>query len=313
MALGVDVLRVDVAAEALLSKRPGVAGTSFSMPCLLYQDPVHPSPEGHRLYGELVARYVAKKLLRVHAHPQQANQSMHELVTSPAIWEQCFGDSAQLPILSQHNGSWRIVDEGAQKKVQKLTLLSDRPGDRLSIGPLGAGGVESCGDARAAPTKARPPPALVRAPNATTSAAVDVEIGYKISKSWSYGSFSVHCALPPPLRTSINSSRGCHCTADPAYWSWQLNPFPVIPTNAHLSKNRHYNGDSFNFTITAFVSFVMFLWPADSQCVVEIRHLDPHSHSKEARRGGDGGLAASMGTTSSVRLDSLSMSCARRS
>jgi len=315
LALGVDVVRVDLAAKALLSMEPGVAGPLIKMQCALYDDAVHPSPEGHRLYGDMMARYMARKLLLAQAHPLQAAQSEHGSLTSPAQlptpWEQCFPDAAQLPVLNEHNSSWRLVDEGAHKHVRKLTLLSDRPGEEVQIGPLGTDGVESCGDARATRHKASPPPGLVRAPNGTTSTAVQVEIGYRISKSWSYGAFRIHCMPAPQLRAVIDPHRGCHCSADPSYWSWQLNPFPVIHTNAHLSRNPHYRDDRFNFTITASVSFPLFIWPANSQCIVQIRHLD--SHSSEARgraRGGRVAVSGRVGNKTSVRVDSLSVSCA---
>jgi len=231
--LGVDVLRVDHAARALVA-------TNGS--CLLYADAVHPSPEGHRLIGEMVGVYIAYQL---------AQPGIYRPLTAPGAglpaalgWERCFADSLHMPVLGSP-GRWRVVDEG-RSGVPKPTLLSHGADDAISVGPLNANA--SCGGARD---------------------VFNVDLGYRTSKSWEYGAIMLACA-PVPGSTPGGS---CTCSAHRHYWSRQLTPFPLVQTNARLSADSHFRSASFNFTVTAYTSFSMVASPPGTRCALNIRHV----------------------------------------
>ena len=56
--------------------------------------------------------------------------------------EVCYLSADRIPVAKA--GDWSIVDEGGEKKIQKLGYLSRRVGDALRLGPIAPG---TCGSA----------------------------------------------------------------------------------------------------------------------------------------------------------------------
>jgi hypothetical protein len=101
-------------------------------------DVVHPSPSGHALIGAVTARFIGKRLVSALCEatgPAQKVLPEGTATNEPTTEERCFPEANKLPVVSTHNGSWSLVDDGGSKGVQKLGLLSTQINDVLELEP----------------------------------------------------------------------------------------------------------------------------------------------------------------------------------
>ena len=104
---------------------------------------VHPGPSGHATMGELVARLLVARL-----HAAQCSRGpgagcrakvAAAAAAAPEAEEECYLTADKLPLAAALEAGVSLRDEGGEKGVRKLGLVSTREGARLSLGPVLAG------------------------------------------------------------------------------------------------------------------------------------------------------------------------------
>ena len=254
--LGVDVLRLDLLWRPLLAgHRLGACSPRSFLYASRGHDIVHPSPEGHFIFGQYVARFITDRLReasRSDAAPgivtlPPAGARLDTLGhTEPVpLSEYCYAADA-FPVV---NGTppWRLVDSGGSKGVQKLGLVSERIGDMLTLRPF----------ANSAIATGSAPRPFEQTTNKSACCRGSVEIGYLLTPRETQGSFLITCEQ-------------CRCSRQKNTFAKQLAPFPGVETWSRVNPNPHYHEDAFNYSITATTVFDVAR--ADALCTVRITH-----------------------------------------
>ena len=290
----------------------------------------HPSRAGHRLIGQTAATFVMEQLqwglsghesrphgarpifrphtgtsasVEAHLHPpvsrvSAGNTSAHKRQPSPITWplaprplrEQCFLSAGVLPIRSR-GPSWRLVDDGGEKRVAKPGYASEMVGDVLTLGPLF---VRSGHSHAGRPTCVR-----------TFSA----RLGYLVSSRAGQGAFILEC------------EGACKCRGIKSAFLRQRMPFPRIETAAQFSADFAHSGP---IAVTATTTFVVemastVMAPRAEMgggggvrgCYVRIKHIRSRAHdaskllAPDSERASEGTAARN---ASRVRIDSLVLS-----
>jgi hypothetical protein len=296
METGIDILRTDLLAKSLVftkgsmttrdlsnqstqsKQRPqlGVCVPRSILYAQLGHDKIHPSPEGHKLIGRAAAHFVGSRLRRAtdaSGADGVVGADKAEGASSDSGWERCFLQASELwdhlaPDAASRGG-WRLVDDGGEKGIRKLGLLSEEIGNRMRLAPIGPQESDRC-----------------------TGGHFLVEVGYRLSRNESHGAFSIACAPPT-----------CHCTRIRSVFAHQLAPFPRVNTNARLSANPDYRDPSFSATVTASTMFVASA-ERGTRCEVHVAHVEGacvridglsmscDSHSVTATSSADTGVSA---------------------
>jgi hypothetical protein len=164
--------------------------------------------------------------------PSAATSAATSDATSVAFWETCYGAGA-LPV---HAGTppWTLTDEGGDKGVRKLGLVSRHLGDALVLGPIG-NELQQAWLRRALAS----PTTLAAAPKPPV---IFIELAYLLAQREAFGALELSCV-------------GCRCKRLYGTFASRLTPFPALDTNANISPNEHYRDRAFNATITATTVF----------------------------------------------------------
>jgi len=286
LGLGLDVLRMDkllLVVERSLHLHNHSNGWCRSTSAFTYaqrgSDTIHPSPEGHQLLGSEVATFVFDRVMSatsvstVAAWRASGAAEPFREERKEDHWEACFS-ADRLPV--RETDAWTLVDEGGDKGVPKLGLLSSHIGDVLTLGPFGLPGGVNCSQSRC---------------------RFQVEVGYLLSPRVVQGAFVIGCDH-------------CHCAREWSTFAKQLRPFPGVDTYSGLNTNPHYQDAEFNASITATTVFDME-WRGGKQCLLSITHAPPGAGlSAKFKRAGCKAceeLARKRNDSSRVRIDSLNI------
>jgi hypothetical protein len=215
------------------------------------RDSVHPNPQTHQLLGAVAARFVARRLRDAECRIRNATLQWDIAPTNGTgrqgwDWEVCFESAGQMPV-EQPSAGFKLVDEGGDKGVRKMGLVSHHVGDRLSLGPLAG-------------------------PSGRACTMLTMSVGYLLSTTRLHqGAFSVGCT-------------GCDCAPIHNPYQKELYPFPLVQTDARVASSPQYRHT--NVSITASTEWWV-LWTATSQCHVHITHRRSaakdaalHNHSR---------------------------------
>ena len=229
----------------------------------LYADQAHPTPTGHALLAETVARLLLRRLRA----PDPCNSAVQPglrarakpLVESSVADGRCYLSADTIPLRQPLPDSWTLVDEGGAKGVRKLGYLSRTPGGPpLMLGPL--------------------LPSL-------SCALLHVSLSYLRSWRETQGSFTLSC-------------EGCLCSGEPALGPRGFgtsafkdarkanDPWPHVQTAGQLAWTRTGEGYTFelpNASVTVFTRFyalkmdqpcfIKACAPPAAQCVVTLRAM----------------------------------------
>ena len=241
-AARVDTIRAG-AAVAWLERYPY---DSSAEPLRFYptKDHIHPSAIGAEILANAVEVYLARRLACVSASASSGAaapirepgvSAAKDAETSPRPWEICINSAVELPVAQNRTrGDWTLIDLGKHKKVEKLGLVSNAAGDRLSLGPL--------------PT---PTSSL------TGCGAVDFCLNFLLSSD----------RFDPPNGVFTIECSGCDCAPSIDKYHYGLNPFPLVHTSAARASNLHYR--HVNVSVTELTCFKV-LWRSAEPCHVEV-------------------------------------------
>jgi hypothetical protein len=200
------------------------------------RDAVHPNPQTHQLLGAVAARFVARRLRDAECRSGNATAGGAGALSNGMRrqgwdWEVCYNSPGQMPVEKSSVG-FSLVDEGGDKGVRKMGLVSHHVGDRLSLGPLVGPSWRNC-------------------------SMLSMSVGYLLSTTRLHqGAFSVECT-------------GCDCAPIHNPYQSELYPFPLVQTDARVASSPQYWHT--NVSITASTEWWV-LWTAASQCRVHITH-----------------------------------------
>lgn len=247
---------------------------------------------------------------------------------APLNWEQCY--TAETFPISKGAPPWRLVDEGGEKGVKKIGLLSTSVGDSVLFGPLGSDYAQrELAHLRQNWMGAPTHHGRLRAPSiarGTTTSGGDgvrgttgaeselrlaVEVGYLLAPRSDFGALYLSC-------------ENCTCRREKSTFAKSLHPFPRVDTDARFNPNPHYHAQGFNASITTSTMFMMALpftsttpMQALQECMLRVTHAPASSGLSvwKARgcpvtqqawaqsRNRTGNLACQVRTPSRVRLD----------
>ena len=165
----------------------------------VYADDTHPGTEGAALFAQTVARVLLRRLYAAScpgtrtSHPAAAvisDQVMNNGGARAGNLEWCLRNVSQLPA----SGGWRLVDEGGEKLVQKLGLLSTRVNQTLTINASAILGRITCGFLMA-------------------------RLTFLVGWAPHHGAFSIGCA------------GSCVCRPIRGIWASGSDPYPVVNTH----------------------------------------------------------------------------------
>ena len=335
-SLGIDVLRMDTVAARVLSRWPLIDATERSQEHSISrtsscasgrswlfaqrgQDKTHPSPEGHLLIGSAMARFVSSTILASIATPAVAHYALPPSNDRPT-WERCYQRADQLQKLqlaagSGNNGDgWWLMDDGLAKGVPKLSLRSERVGDRLRLGwPIewlvnrvrnhqpDIRTSDSLDDHVTGQQHAESPPC--RPSGKGNAVRLVMEVGYRLSRDSAFGALKLECL------------DACRCFRLPSVLATKLAPFPMIDTNADLSTNEHVrNVSTYDATMTATTTFLADVSPSanGANCTLQVTHVPAGAGLSRSllQRWQSQGTVLNH-SMSIVRMDSWSMWCER--
>ena len=173
-------------------------------------DRIHPSPQGHLLIGAVTARFVWRHVLGAMCNAGRGGHGSDEGSEPPRLpagsvarssrSEICYTRANELPIAGVGQCNFSLVDEGGNKGVAKLGLLSRQVGDTLDMRPWPEPGCRF----------------------------LHMRLGYLVS-AWRETLAGIHISCP-----------GCTwCAAFPSYFP-KLNPFPSVQTWAPWNHDETY-------------------------------------------------------------------------
>ena len=138
LLLAAKVPEVEAVFSAPLLQRAVDLG-HLSSPYTLFADVAHPNGKGAALLAELAATLITTRLSdrEACAGPDTALERLEDssAMEVPPPFQECFVSADRIPVAPLPEGI-ALRDEGGEKAVQKLGLVSEVPGGQLSIGPL---------------------------------------------------------------------------------------------------------------------------------------------------------------------------------
>ena len=193
----------------------------LSSPYTLFADVAHPNGKGAALLAELAATLITTRLSdsEACAGPDTALERLEDssAVEVPPPFQECFVSADRILVAPLLEGI-ALRDEGGEKAVQKLGLVSEVPGGQLSIGPLASD--VRCG-------------------------LLSVSLGYLQSWRPGQGRFRIDCV-------------GCSCFGPQGAWAKEADPFPIVDTWKSSVASGHVRSEMHNATITVFTSFYLY-------------------------------------------------------
>ena len=217
----------------------------LSSPYDLSADMAHPNGKGAALLAELTATLITTRLSDSEscAGPDATVEQLADAsaVDAPPPFQECFVSADRIPGAPFPEGI-TLRDEGGEKGVQKLGLVSDVPGGKLSIGPLASN--VRCG-------------------------LLQVSLGYLQSWRPGQGRFRIDCV-------------GCSCFGPQGAWAKEADPFPIVDTWKSSVATGHVRSEMHNATITVFTSFFLYKRAEPCWINVTHLHPDKHEHARHA-------------------------------
>ena len=237
--LAAKVPEMEAVFSAPLLRRAAALG-HLSSPHELSADMAHPNGKGAALLAELALTLITTRLSDREAcgGPDPSDDKLEQFADASAVvpppFQECFVSADRIPVAPLPVGI-TLRDEGGEKAVQKLGLVSDVPGGKLSIGPLASD--VRCG-------------------------LLAVSLGYLQSWRPGQGRFRIDCV-------------GCQCFGQQGAWAAGADPFPIVDTWKSSVATGSARGPSEmnNATITVFTSF--FLYKKAGPCWINVSHLQP--------------------------------------
>ena len=208
----------------------------------------HPSGIGHQLIGELVARYIDRRLAAAHHHARDA-ASLSPLASSPSpppppppppgTAEICLNSADQLDVVNS-KGNWALVNDAPPDKgVKKLGWASSRPGDYIDFGVPAA----------------LQPSSYVRCST--------VRLGYLLSSRPGQGSLHISCLGSCACSIEFKGPQARHMAE-------MLAPFPLVPTRCNKWEQCPSDRD---VSVTALTEFTMMHRnPSKGSCQLRVTH-----------------------------------------
>ncbi|KAL1512088.1 hypothetical protein AB1Y20_005360 [Prymnesium parvum] len=161
----------------------------------------HPSPMGHALLGELAAWYIwRRRAAAAAAAAAAAPPPPPPHPPAPPLDERCYHSARELPVVARR-GNWTLRDEGGEKRVEKLGLVSTRVADSVAL--------------------------ALRLPRATAglcAADFKARVGYLLSTKPGQGALHISC-------------EGCDCSGLVSRFAQLYNPFPLVQTDGVLQRS----------------------------------------------------------------------------
>jgi len=223
-------------------------------------DNVHPNAVGHQMLGRLAARGIADSLRLAVANSRTSGVNMRTVgglqnASAAAAargqpWEQCYDHRLPMRTASGNRARLRrefdLIDEGVAKGIPKLGWVSQRPGQKLVLGPLPGPPNRTC--------------ALLKVSLLHLATTIrEAGDGGTAKRTWP-GELHLEC-------------KGCSCISEQVPFHLSI-AFPMdLPTNVNAGLDLG-GGAKVNMSVTRAMNFLL-LWRSDTECLLSITHAPP--------------------------------------